>query len=258
MIQVFLFSLLVIPSLAFFDLAVNFDEESGELMKPSNWSDTRFQMLKMIRLRVRIIVISLFFVPLCFLQELLQETMKGVSKDSLIFPEDVDGRKDRKERKKRRKRSVNVENIGVKTAPYLAHGLYKQDRSLIPPVNSAPAQYFTQNAGLYFGKYYVKSSTGVLTTDDLMFQVSSAGNIQVHKVANDGTLPLTLTQTTLTGSFNVDLVNPFGDAASIKDVVLGYDAKNDEHFVAVAVHLTREWPSGVQDLTDPLIMEVNE
>jgi hypothetical protein len=66
MIQVFLFSLLVIPSLAFFDLAVNFDEESGEMMKPSNWSDTRFQMLKMIRLRVRIIVL-LFFVTLVLL-----------------------------------------------------------------------------------------------------------------------------------------------------------------------------------------------
>ena len=41
------------PSLAFHDLAVNIDQESGELMKPANWSDTRFQMLKMIRLRVR-------------------------------------------------------------------------------------------------------------------------------------------------------------------------------------------------------------
>ena len=181
--------------------------------------------------------------------------MIGVSKDSLLFPEDVDERKDRKERKKRRKRSVNVENIGVKTAPYLAQGHYKQDRSLIPPVNSAPTQYFTQNAGLYFGNY---RSSGVLATD-LMFQVSSAGNIQVHMVANDGTSPLTLTQTTLTGSFNVDLENPFGDAAaSIKDVVLGYDGVHDEHFVAVAVHLAREWPSGMQNLLDPAIMEVNE
>ena len=43
--------LLPFPSSAMYDLALDFD--SGELVKPVNWSDARFHLVKMIRLRVR-------------------------------------------------------------------------------------------------------------------------------------------------------------------------------------------------------------
>jgi len=208
--------LLPFPSSAMYDLSLDFD--SGELVKPVNWSDARFHLVKMIRLR-----------------ELLQETLKGVSKDPELFPEESNKKF---MRNSRRKRSVDVANIGLKTAPYVAQGLYRQERLLLPKLISPPVQFKSVNADLFFGRYEGKEVTA-----DLMFEVSLSGNIQVIRVTKPESGPFEFTS--LSGKFDVDL----GSSGIITDVVLG-SCSMGNHFVAVAVKTVLVWPASVDAIVD--------
>eukprot|EP00092_Neocalanus_flemingeri_P035205 GFUD01038309.1.p1 GENE.GFUD01038309.1~~GFUD01038309.1.p1 ORF type:complete len:2685 (-),score=552.78 GFUD01038309.1:99-8153(-) len=218
-----LFLVLPFRSLAFHDMYV---DEEGELMRPANWSDGRFEVMKLLRLR-----------------EVLHEVVKGVSKDPELFPEEFN---EPYVRRQRRKRSVDESNIGIETAPYVAEGLYRQERLLLPKVNLAPAVKRSINAKLFFGRY--EGSPPV----DLMFQVSASGNIQVAQVFESyDTEPKSLS-----GNFNVYL----GNDAEITDVVLGYDTQYSQHFLAVAVKLVLAWPADSSNYAenDPRHMSVND
>ena len=113
---------------------------------------------------------------------------------------------------------------------------------------STPSQ--EENARIFYGKYEGDNPM------NLIFLVSSQGNIQVKKVT--GNIE-ELRYITLSGTFNVDLeVEVDNKNGVVSDLDLGYDPIHQVHYIAVAIKYEVVWPRDYTNSSNQEYMNINK